>query len=51
LSPKLRDLPVENVEPAPQAADAPDAEVARSRMSALQRGTVRGRATDPKGLT
>jgi len=41
-------------EPQPIAADArtepdlPDADLARSRMSALQRGTIRGRATDPE---
>jgi hypothetical protein len=35
-------------EPAPRApAPSPvDAETARNRMSALQRGTIRGRATD-----
>jgi Nitrate and nitrite sensing/Histidine kinase-, DNA gyrase B-, and HSP90-like ATPase len=48
LSPRLATdaLPVSR-EPRP-VPDLPDAEQARSRMSALQRGTMRGRATDPE---
>jgi hypothetical protein len=49
LSPKLRDLPAADAaDPTTSSADLPDAEEARSRMSALQRGTLRGRATDPE---
>jgi hypothetical protein len=44
----LRDLPVENTNQAEVAPDVPDADVARKRMAALQRGTLRGRATDPE---
>ena len=57
LSPKLMDNPDDGTVAAfgtsTSAADGatvdiPDAEQARSRMSALQRGTLRGRATDPE---
>lgn len=58
LSPKLMDNPDDSLVDsvgtgyAPTAdsttIDIPDAEEARNRMSALQRGTLRGRATDPE---
>jgi hypothetical protein len=48
LSPRLRDLPAEEVEQGESTPDLPDADMARSRMTALQRGTLRGRATDPE---
>jgi hypothetical protein len=47
LSPKLRH-PVTEPASSSEAADPGDAELARSRMSALQRGTIRARATDPE---
>jgi signal transduction histidine kinase len=58
LSPKLMETPDEGPATAQGGTgraddmsmiDIPDAEQARSRMSALQRGTLRGRATDPEG--
>jgi signal transduction histidine kinase len=51
LSPRLRDLPTETAEPSGPSDDLPDAELARSRFAALQRGTLRGRETDPETLT
>jgi len=47
LSPKLREAP-DVAGPTPQPAASVDAETARSRMSALQRGTARGRNADPR---
>jgi signal transduction histidine kinase len=45
LSPKLMDAP----EPTPQSPPTSvDAETARTRMSALQRGTLRGRGAEPR---
>jgi signal transduction histidine kinase len=48
LSPRLKEDP-STVGPDPYPVrELPDAEQARSRMSALQRGTLRGRTTDPE---
>jgi len=49
MSPKLMHTPdVVADAPRPRASAPMDAETARSRMSALQRGTIRGRATEPE---
>jgi hypothetical protein len=47
LSPRLRHAP-EPDDASPTATDPGDADQVRSRMSALQRGTMRGRAADPE---
>jgi len=49
MSPKLMHTPdVVADAPRPRASAPMDAETARSRMSALQRGTIRGRAAEPE---
>jgi signal transduction histidine kinase len=51
LSPRLRDDPETGLTASTAAAtpEIPDPEEARDRMSALQRGTMRGRFEDPEG--
>jgi len=48
MSPKLMHTPDAAPEPTRRAPAPVDAETARSRMSALQRGTIRGRAAEPE---
>jgi signal transduction histidine kinase len=50
LSPRLRDLPSADFSPggATEAPEVADPDAARDRMSALQRGTMRGRSEDPE---
>jgi hypothetical protein len=48
MSPKLMHTPDAVPQAGPRASAPVDAETARSRMSALQRGTIRGRAAEPE---
>jgi hypothetical protein len=48
LSPRLKDEPRPATSEPMSDPQLPDPELARDRMSALQRGTIRGRATDPE---